>query len=335
MALPTLVKTWEHDINNQGGVSSGVSGEDCARTMFQMKDALTGGGSAEIATKPMLVSRSCDSVSFGTTDYWLAYTNIVVANVNHSWIVLKSQGTIPYEICIDMQDNSPHKYQLNYIGVSMTGSFNAGAGGSDGSLSTRPTAPDELQILGTDQTWCAGLNVGFLSRVHAMMSTDGDTMMLIVHINNVPTIVWRFDLVQDPITGYVNGMHVWMRMQISLANALSFAELTTVSYKWSYDALADIRSTYISYEAYDSTEVACSVGFVVANEWDNDWPFYPLGVWTVGDKRGRVGTISDLWLGSTGTNEADHYPDVPTLYQFAQVGDCIIPWDSTNQILTS
>lgn len=346
MALPTLVKTYEHDINNQGGISSD-NYQDIRRTMFQMKDALTGGGSGGISTKPMLVSRSCDSVSHGITDYWLAYTNIVVANINHSWIVLRSQGTIPYEICIDMQDASPHLYQLNYIGVSMGGLFSADQGNpvsspnrptpgpSLGSLSERPSAPDERQVLGSDISWAAGRTVSFLSRIHVIMSTDGDMMMMIVHIDNVPTIVWRYDLLQDPTTGYINGMHVWMRMQVSLASALSFSEVTTSSQKWSYDGLADIRGAYISYEAYNSTETAAAVGFTIANEWDNDWPFYPLGVWTVGTKRGRVGTITDMWLGSVGTNEADHYPDVPTLYQFAQVGDLIIPWDSANQILTS
>ncbi len=335
MALPTLVKTWQFDSNNQVGVNAG-NPEDTQRTAFAIKEALTNFG-----TLPMVVSRSSDgSSTAGAGDKWSTFSDVIVAPIgsNHSWIVLKSQGTIPYEICMDFSDASSHNYELGFLGLSLTGGFNAGAGGTDGSLTTRPTAADEIQLYGANTRWLAGLSTSssHLSKVHALMSDDGDTMMMIVYINDVPTIVWRFDLLQDPIAGFVNGMHVWVKIQINSTNTLSFsAAMQTDINKWTYDGLSTTRTAYFSYEAFDTTEQATARGFTVANEWDGEWPMYPLGVWTTGTKRGRVGTVSDMWLGSTGTNEADHYPDTGTLHQFAQVGDLIIPWDSTNPLLTS
>ncbi len=332
MALPTLVKTWQFDVNNQGGISAGAPA-DYQRTAFAIKEALTNFG-----TLPMVVSRSSDgSSTAGAGDKWSTFSDIITAPIgsNHSWIVLKSQGTIPYEICMDFSDASSNNYDVGFIGVSMTGGFNAGAGGEDGSLTARPVATDEIQFYGTDTRWLAGLTGAALqSRVHGLMSTDGNTMMLIVHVNNLPTVVWRFDLLQDPITGFTSGMHIWLEHQISATSGMSFAKAMTTTNKWTYDN-ATLNIANISYEAIKTEEVACAINFTVANEWDSEWPMYPLGVWTVGEERGRVGTVTDMWLGSTGTNEADHYPAVPTLFQFAQVGDLIIPWDSTNQILTS
>ncbi|KKL59994.1 hypothetical protein LCGC14_2209760 [marine sediment metagenome] len=183
MALPTLVKTWQFDVNNQGGISAGAPA-DYQRTAFAIKEALTNFG-----TLPMVVSRSSNSVTADATDNWATFSDVIVAPIgsNHSWIVLKSQGTIPYEICMDFSDASSHNYDVGFIGVSMTGGFNAGAGGSDGSLTARPIATDEIEFHGTDTRWLAGLTGAPLqSRVHALMSTDGNTMMMIVHVNNLP-----------------------------------------------------------------------------------------------------------------------------------------------------
>ena len=328
MALPSLVKTWQFDVNHRGGVDS-VNLEDHQRHAFAIKEAMT-----NFALKPMLVSRSSNASVADGTDNWSTYTDVVWSTGNHSWIVLKSQGTVPYEICMAFDDATPQ--DSSYIGFSMSGGFNAGAGGTDGSISARPTALDEMAVHVANWDW-AGNQTTFNSQIHGLMSTDGNTMMMIAFINNVPQAVWRFDLLQDPTTGYVNGMHVWMKFSSTIGSVMTFTQSSSTGNKWSWDdgGGAQFLTAHLSFEAIGSTEVGAPVDFTQPNTWSGKWPFYPIGVWTEGAKRGKAGMITDMWWGSASAGEGSMYPDTGTPNQFAQVGKLIIPWDSTNPLLTS
>lgn len=329
MALPTLVKDWQFDVNNRGGISTS-STQDFAKTMFAIKEALTNFG-----LNPMTVSRSSNASVATAGDNWATYDDVNWDLGNHSWIVLKAPAgcPVPYEICIAMDDSA--WWQTSYIGFSMTGGFNAGAGGTDGTISARPTALDQVQVHAINWGWAGGQSAAHSSMVHGLMSEDGHTMMLIVYINRIPVIVIRHDIIQNPVTGYGigagAGMHFWLRFGNSTTtNILSFAESAGSAWKYSLDDVVGLNgSVYFSYESISNTEIACGQFFHGPDAWTGKWPFYPIGVWTAGTKLGRVGTITDMWYSSAAAGQGDVYPDVGSLYQFATVGNLIIPWNGS------
>jgi len=331
MALPTLVKTWEFDVNNRGGVGLSIA-SDIKKHAFAIKEALI---SASF-TLPMVVTRSSNASVADGTDNWATYADVVVSSGNHSWIVLKSQGTVPYEICIAFDDNT--SYQSSFFGFSMTGGFNAGAGGTDGTISARPTATDEVAVHTTNWNWAGGQFAAFSSMIHVLMSTDANTMMMIVYINGAAVSVIRADIIQNPTTGYAigggAGMHFWLRFTNDATNVLAFSQAAGSGNKWSLDDVVGLDgNVFFSYEAIDVTEIACIATFHQPNAWTGKWPFYPVGVWTTGAKRGRVGTLSDIWWSSGANAQGDMYPAVGSLYQFANVGNMIIPWDGVGPLL--
>jgi hypothetical protein len=61
-----------------------------------------------------------------------------------------------------------------------------------------------------------------------------------------------------------------------------------------------------------------------------------MGLWVelVGF-RGRLGSPSDIWWGLSALSDGDQYPDVAPLRQFVQVGDIILPWNSSTVMSTT
>ncbi|KKL59995.1 hypothetical protein LCGC14_2209770 [marine sediment metagenome] len=130
-------------------------------------------------------------------------------------------------------------------------------------------------------------------------------------------------------------MHIWLEHSPSTSSILTFTEATGSGNKWSWDdgGGAQLLTAHLSFEAIGSTEVGAPVDFTQPSTWSGKWPFYPIGVWTEGAKRGKAGMITDMWWGSARAGEGSMYPGTGTLNQFAHVGTLIIPWDSTNPLL--
>lgn len=334
MALPTLTKTYEIDPNNVGGVGS-TEYEDHRRALFAIKEALVGGGSGEISTKPFLVSRSSNSSSAGASDLWTSWGSIVFnySTFNHSWIVLKSQGSIGYELCIDCNLQAEVCERMP-IYMSPSGSYTGGSTGA------RPTAPDEITIRDTGKFWLGNAGAAN-SRIHASISTDGDVVTVWAYIAGVCVLFWRIDVVIDKVTGWTDGL--WVRF---MGGSNSAYHMATWSYWNSTDATqltsigeeAGVTFRILpSYEGMGSTEVGWPLMFSVSNEWTSEWGIGAMGLWAdTPGYRGKVGTATDLFWGAQARNDGDQYPAPPNpLYQFVQVGDLILPWDGATQMLIS
>lgn len=327
MALPTLTKTYEIDPNNAGGTS--VSNlEDCQRTMFALKEALVGGGSAEISTKPMTVSLSSDGATAGASDKWVDFLDLIWSAGAHSWIVLKSAGSIGFEICIDLEDANP--YDVGGIFISPSGAF------AGGDASNRPTAGDEFTALPANSEWCGNATSTFTTKVHVMISTDGNVIMAFVFNLNKLVTMWRFDLVADPVTGWTDALHYWVQSTSpSTTHLLSHAAVSTSVGKYIEEA-GTAYNTVFSYEAILAAEVSVGLAFVVPNDFDSAWPLSTVGIWSedVG-ARGKLGTLTDIWWVHDFLNTGDQMPDVPTTKQFAVLKNMVVPWDSVNVIETA
>ncbi len=322
MALPTLTKTYEVDPNNAGGTS--VSNlEDHQKTLFALKDALTGGG--EIATAPWTVPLSSDGTSAGAADYWTAYTDLVWNTAAHSWIVLECAGSVGHQLMIDL-DNAA-AYRVNKIGWSPSGAY------VGGDINTAPTAGDEIQLIGANSAWLNNSAGNHTSKVHVSVSTDGDVTRVWVYIGNACLLLWDFEVVNDKVTGWADG--VFVHLDNNTTSVALIARMGLSTYNYAEEAGVTIKQ-FLSYEGYGVTEEAFFIGQTTPNDFDLSNPMWPIGLWSEqAPYRGKMGNLVDIWWGLQVRADGDQYPDVPTLYQFVQVGDLILPWDSSTVMQTA
>jgi len=317
MALPTLSKTWQFNVNNQT-TAQGTALADCRKTLRGIKDAMIG-----FATNPWTVRYSCDSVTAGTAgdgvDRWSADTNLVWANAGtaHSWIVLRQTGIgTTYELLISCENATPSNLTL----------LTSISGFSGGSTTARPTATDELTVASSVQ-WIAGTDVS--NRWSVMQSTDGQcTRILVGYSGNFTTLI-VLDKPNNPTTG-------WSTPNFS---ALYFASgglntnTTGVISATSPVARSRIGSTNgsvsLTIEGMGNNFSTDTAIGNIANEVDSSWDMWPLGIACItSGVRGRHGSLFDLWAVSTVRASGDMIP-ADGSNQFAVFGSFVLPWNGS------
>lgn len=134
MAAPQLSRDWQ---TSTATVANGTVAVMCRQVLFQLKQLLVGASSDRRWT----VYSSSDSVSAGSSDLWVADTNVVwksVANTAHSWVVLYN-STLGLYMCLDFLASANQAFQVVFDTSAPTGgttlarpTFSAGAWGYTG-----------------------------------------------------------------------------------------------------------------------------------------------------------------------------------------------------------
>jgi hypothetical protein len=322
MALPSLDKTWQYNVNNLRG-NTGDNLEDNRDILFMIKQSLIGetfGGSSLGWTGTWTVqSSSPGDGTFGAGDNWADVTDIVWANVgtNHSWIVFRQAAT-GSEFCVDCR-NSNDSY------ATIAWSHSAGFG--VGSATNRPTATDEIELI-TNAFWVGGLTTPFAARIHTMISTDGECTRVYAQIRNLTNLVWLFDLAKNPVSGWVNPSIALARSGSSTIDMALYTSWNEADNIYGYHG-ATAMTLYASMEGADDDPLV-EQGFVAsANDIDGSWPMLPAGlVSETAGARGRHGELFDFWFGSGYQVSGTTYPD-DLSRQFAQFGNIIVPWNGS------
>lgn len=330
MTLPSLDKTWQHNVNNLRG-NTGVNLDDHKDIMFMIKQSLIGetfGGASLGWTGIWSVESSSagDGVDFGAGDRWASVSDIVWANagVNHSWIVFRQTAT-GTEFCIDCSNTSSYNITIIW---SPAARFGAAYGGTDGTATTRPTATDEIVTLNNNR-WAGGQSSPFAIRVHTMISTDGECTRVIAQIRNNASLLWIFDVVKNPVSG-------WTNPTIAVTQGSTLIDSSVATYDW-YTGAARINGVHgslpmIMYMAVEGARFAelPSIGYIVSpNDMDGSWPMFPVGlVSETAGARGRHGELFDFWFGTRSLDPGTAFPDDLTR-QFVFFRDIIFPWDGS------
>lgn len=313
MALPVLSKTWQFNVNN-AQAALGSSGLDNRSLMLAYKNAMIGFG-----TNPWTVKYSCSSTVAGTAgdgvDRWATVANVVNANsgVAHSWIVLAQTGlSSTFQVCIDYNNGTAAASSASII-------FSAAAGFTGGTTTARPTATDEQAVL-SNAAWINN-NADAAFRWHAMQSTDGQCTRIFSFIagaiQNV-LIFEKFTNATGGSPGATNGGA--LNIFLTLAN---FNNMGT----WTRQNGTNVN-TSMAYESVSNLSIASEVSGAF-----DIFPMACTSTTTVGT-RGRLGTFQDIWIGSSGVATGDSYPASGTTGQFVQVGQIIMPWNTTAFLLT-
>jgi hypothetical protein len=323
MALPTLSKTWQFNVNN-AQAAQGTALADHRKLLRAIKNALIG-----FATNAWALRYSCNSTTAGTAgdgvDRWSSDTDLVWANAGtaHSWVVLRQTGIATnFEMLISCE-------AANGSGNTLTLVISPSAAFTGGSTTARPTATDEIVLI-SNVAW-SGIGSADLSlRWSVMQSTDGQCTRVIICNSGAVSAYWIIDKPANPTTG-------WSNPSVLFAAAAS----PTVAVLAGSAAPGRMRSGSTT----GNVQMLCEGNNVtlgpidttwgnIANEISSEWPMVPIAFAsiTVG-VRGRHGTFQDLWFGSVSVSSGDTYPN-DSSNQFAEFGCLILPWNGGSVNLT-
>lgn len=310
MTLPAFDKAYSFDVNHLY-TSTGTLLDDARAAMLGLKNSLKGFGAAAWT---VLGSSNSVVAAMDASDRWTTASNLVWAQSGaHSWIVLQPAGIPGLSICIDLVMSSGSSYHM----CSVIASF--GAGFTGGSTTARPTATDEIALM-TTNSWIDVTPANI--RMHVVQATDGSvTNIVICQTNNVRSW-WHFSTPKNPISGWTNPAIAIVQqstpMQVNvLAGNANVRGRIGVSCNFFFTGEAFSTSLIVAQQNY-------------ADEDTGEWPMAPIGLFcSTSGHRGRKGTLYDLWWGTTIATIADSYPGSAPLYQFAQFGHLILPWNQT------
>lgn len=314
MALPSLDKTWQFDVN-QELISTGNITNDFRQMWLAIKNSLIGFGS-----NPWVVVASSDGSTADSNDNWSVTTDLNwnTAGNPHSWMHLRQTGiSANFELIIDHNAVSSNYSHMLW---SPTGFDVAG------STTNRPSSSTGAEVTVFNSSWLS--SGAFDCRFHIMMSTDGQcTRFFSFQTYSNPRVASCFiiDKVKNPVTGWT-------------VPAVSLYDIESGNSVCDYGGLNDNVGTkgyhgkqidfYVASEFYYGAATGQRITF--PNDIDGSYPMIPAGLHSrTPGVRGRHGQFFDLWWGSTAiTQYAGSYPE-GTGRQFVHFGNLIFPWNGT------
>jgi hypothetical protein len=319
MALPALVKTWQHNVNQAIAAQGTVLATD--RLAWRtLKNSLIG-----FASNPWTVRGSSNSsaAAMDQVDRWVTDANLVWASGAHSWIVLRQTGIATnYELCIDLNSGT------NGTGTIAT---SPAAGFTGGTVTARPTATDENVLISTNTI--GGVNSTSTDnnvKLSVQQSTDGQCTRAQMWSQNIQTMLMVLDKPANPVTGWTNPSFS-VSLGAFIASVGTLTNLVTTPVAKGKGASAMTLAMTLEGQA---TAGSLQTLLTSANDLSGSWPFLPIGMYSATAlNRGRHGSFFDLWFGSSAVSNADTYPN-DTSRQFAQLGALIFPWNGTTPLTT-
>ena len=320
MALPTLDKPWNFDVNI-ALPTLGTADADGRRLVRAIKAKILAGGK-------WAVKRSSNASSVANSDLWSTDASVKcgAAGSAHSWIVFQ-RTDITFELLIDVAHNAV--YDRGNVLISR-------AGFTGGTITNRPTATDENYVLGSATVLGIWHNAGtgtFSVVLHNFYSADGQVQRIVAVKANVTVMFVDLSTLKNPPTGLASPFVVgW------IGQSPTFALLNDTSNGGRYFGMHGALgfSAFIATEGYTVSGTAYPVGQrqTVQNEMSSAWSMTLAAV--VGytpSVKGRHGALYDLWFGEVNKTNCTTYP-ADHSRQFIQFGHLILPWNSST-VLTS
>lgn len=323
MALPTLEKTWQFNVNNV--IPAGATAlENFQKTLFKIKEILT-----TFPISPWVVTGSSNTVTAGdNVDYWATYADVVWANSTYSFIALRQPGLLSSgaEIAFNCASTNPgvmyvSASELGYSGMTL-------AGGLTNTDQIVPGLGDWLHTSG------APFGAPFQSVVHGMQSTDGKSTRIFVCVNGIQYGGMLFEEITDPVSGMTQPWYTFVKGAAQSQNTDVFERYNL--FQQNHGKSRDGSTNYTQNLTVEGMDGLGTVGTVlpVINEISNEYFLAPIGVaGTTTGKRGRHGRIVDLWEGNLSIPTGSTYPSGSSR-QFAQFGNLVFPWNGSTPVVT-
>lgn len=309
MALPTLEKTWV----SAGMSLNGANGTSAADTVWKLKEALVN------VTPGWTVAGSSDGTTFGMdgVDRWVTSSNVAV----NRWIVLQNDAiSTGFQVCFRPKQGGGGWFD------SMTVSVSPVAGFTGGGATTKPTATDEETLV--DGVLYRANGPEMTARANVWMSSDGECTRVVLCETAATRVFMLFDKAKNPVSGWTIP---WVASVVAYSGASRVPEYNDLNDVTTY-ARSRVGATTMPLYFTSEGWVSSMMGerLTAGNDLDsNGYPLSAIGLAseTVG-VRGRHGQLYDIWWGSDAVADGGHYPG-STPRQFVQVGDIVLPWDSS------
>lgn len=315
MALPTLEKTWQFNVNQ--AISPSDVSTDRRNLWFKIKQTLT-----TFPTNPWVVVRSSDSISVSSNDLWLTEANVIQYNdANpHSWIVLQQPAMAGgnYQLCLSCDGTDG---QYGSIAVSPNAGF------TGGSTLYRATATDEQAIV--SHTCWSDLVYSGTTISHAMMSTDGLCTRMFTYSAGVCVNYFCIETLADsPLSN--NSVIIWPGQNFSNRAVNNLLSTPLWGLRYSGTNLL----CYTATECFSGVAIPAQAAGVI-HDFSGAYPITPLSVHSgTGGARGRAGRLVDLWMGSIAIPDASNFPVTPPDREFIQFRQFVLPWNGSSPQIT-
>lgn len=316
-----------------------------ARILFEIKQSMTvnatgwtdSTGASVSPTAAWNVVASSDSITADGSDRWPNIGSLVWGTdpAAHSWIVLEHPNLfgagLPGQICFDCsQSAAAQRSAALGVFVSRQG-FNVGAP----VVTTRPTAPDELQILPTNGTTVTAPWQGPATndaahqtgRLHFMMSDDARYVRWFIARSGV--CIGMGDMF--PVPDYDIATE-WNRPRMTMVYSFD-ADLerltwdnaradTTFVYRGSDGVIGDFLANH---ECPQSTGADTASVNQPAITFNNAYGLRAIGLAGQPPLSGAFAGVPDQWWGNALVRNQTFPSDASR--QFVQFGDRLTPWD--------
>jgi hypothetical protein len=326
VSLPTLVKTYQYNVN-QANAATGTVLTTNRNLLLLLVATLKG-----FATLPWIVRYSCSSTVAGVADdlvdRWAAAANLVWSAVagTHSWMVLRRNDGV--EILLDLTGTSSSGSVLNLM-ISPSAHF------TGGTTTARPTATDEFCSTSSG----AGVAYGppsadTATRLHVWHSTDATVTHVGIAALGVMCGWVTIASPQPPISsGWTSPVWGMCFGTTGATDVMTVGNL--VSGAIGKGRVTTLMNLGLTSEMYlDAAGGQLHRTLVQVNDLTSEWEMYPIGLFSVtASHRGRHGVVFDMWWGSDGVATADTYPNDVTR-QFIQFGKLILPWNGSVPVMS-
>lgn len=322
--LPKLKKSWQITVNNRGASNEGGSTDD-QKTLFELKESLTG-----FSARPWTVHSSSDSSASGSSDLWLAHTNLVWGTGSHSWIVLeKPNGGA--QLLLDLNSASSTELSIYW---SPGGNF------TGGSASTRATATDEI-TLQTTSNWFAGES-NYNSWIHIWNSADGKHTRVVGTTTsaNIP-LFWIFDDIENPFANLWTNPEIFCIYSGNVSKEIISSSPVVSNSAKGFDSNAGTFDIVLSGIGNDFQNIdSDGYGWItdqkyaeVTNQLQENGGYPLISVVVASETvgaRGVHGVLTDLWWTTSSLESGTQFTHPNSDEKLIKVGDLVLP--SNNNI---
>lgn len=348
MALPTLTKSWQFQVNQQVLAQGSVAATN-KRLMRTIKNAFLGGGSwTNSLGAPVTPTANWTVRGSGTpaasgmdlVDRWTVDSDLSWNDLpgdTKSWIVLRQTGIAAmFEICIQLLQTGTSAAdaatQQALVAVSPAAGFGSVNGGTDGSTSARPTATDEFITTFDGSTvstsrW-GGSTSDVNTRWHMLKAGDGSVTRLILTRNNWVVGYWAFSKPDHPVTGWSNpsiSTAIGAVTAAPTATLLTYANMAASSFTKGRGV--STMDLFFTGEGVRTGTALLGQRMATQNNLSGTYPAFKVGLFSsTASNRGRHGTVADLWWALSALVDTTTYPNDAT-HQFVQTGCFMQPWD--------
>jgi hypothetical protein len=353
---PDPVNTWYHSVNNTVSEADDLTMR--AELLYQLKERFLGNGTwtdrAGGSVSPSFgwsVDYSCDSSTAGAAndgvDRWVDNGDLVWGtdgSDNYSWMVLVHDdffgaGLPLYVLLVCTESNTATRNGTLAI-------FLSEAGFTGGTISARPTAADEHQVLAMNGTgssnssgWQGEDSTGILAkRFHAQITDDGTKVRFFITEGGNTEAVWDLFHVDDADSNWDRPVLMMVMSEDSNEEHNTWLN--------SYNSVAQGGR----YHGYDSVQGAfiCQLGMYGYTSAETAHTAHavstfgsrvmPVPIPVRGDGSPVVGPlcyVPDAWWvnGSNGTGDAGTDDEANT-FAFAQFGDWMVDWNRTDPLVS-